>query len=289
MANRLISRGAISIALLAVMGSAYILLQVFQNEGYSSGVASGIATLGLVIVTIVYAWSTGRLTLLTQEQVKATKAAYAPNLNASVNFSGDKLEAEIKNTGNGPLKSLTLDFDIVHNQTLYRYRANFESDVGPTSSITTPGDEKVILTPKFRVKVVEEKKDIWEKVRSFVNGDFQTSVTGLANDKKYGDLIQDLRPGEVNLEEAYLPIYVTFRYTDILEEKQYTEKEMQGQAASLREDSLGDSISGAYGFMYSTYDFPDTRKEYLRNAIFGEGDGYTNKSTYEETIETESV
>ena len=287
--RRLISIGTTVIAISAIGYSAFIIHQVIQTDGYSPEVASGIATLGLVTVTIWYAWSTGRLTGLYKEEIRATKATYAPNLNPSCDLNEDSLEVNIENTGSGPAKSLTIDFDIIHEQTAYRYRADVVDDVGPNSSIATPGDENIVLTPRFKKPKVNVSKSFWDKIASFAFGEFRSPVTGASEVKGYDKLISEFRSNSDNPEEVYLSVSLTVRYTDILQEKQYTESRLQNHRASISRDGLGNSISDAYEVMHFVYNSPETRREYLRNVFLGKGEVPKDTIEYVEEVETEST
>lgn len=277
----------ILLALLAVAYASYILYRVLQSEGYSSQLASGIATLGLVLITIWYAWSTGKLTDLTKSQIEATRATYAPNINVSIDFVGDNLEAEIENTGNGPAKSLILDFDIVHGETIYRYRAEFESDLEASSAIQSPNETKVMLTPKFRVQKVEANRGLIYNIKRFAFGEFDRSITGLSEINEYNQLRGHLRSKHENPNKIFLETYCSIRYDDILQEKEYLEKSHGDCAISLARDSLEEAISREYQVMNHLYNPIETRREYLRKLLF-DGEYERNIVMHKEDIKTES-
>jgi len=288
MSNRTVRILVTLISVSAIVCSIYVLYRSVQANGYSSGVASGIATLGLVVVTIWYARSTGKLTNLTQEQIKATKMGYAPNLNVEIDLQEDNLVAEIENTGNGPARSLTIDFDVIHNQTAYRYRAKFKSDVGENSIIKTPDKDKVVLTPEFEVPKVDPNVGTGRKVLEFAFGRFDNTVRGMSEVKKYGELIEQFRSDYEDYSEVFPPVHCTVRYTDIAEEKSYSEEKLQNHRASLSDNSLK-GISEANQFMHGIHQSPDTRLEYLQNFLLGNGDSPSKTIMRVEEIETEST
>lgn len=162
-------------------------------------------------------------------------------------------------------------------------------DIGPNSSIATPGDKNIVLTPKFKKPKIDVSRNLWEKIASFVFGEFGNPVTGASEVKDYDELISDFRSNSDNPEEVYLSVSVTVRYIDILQEKQYTESRLQNHRASISRDELENSISDAYEVMHFIYNSPETRRDYLRNIFLGKGEAPENTIEYVEEVETESI
>jgi hypothetical protein len=213
---------------------------------------------------------------------------YAPNLNVEIGLDKDSLVAEIENTGNGPARSLTIDFDVIHNRTAYRYRAKFKSDVGESSSVKSPGKNKVLLTPKFAVPEVDPNVGTRRKVLEFALGRFDSTVRGMSEVKQYEELIEQFRSDHEDYSEVFLPVHCTVRYTDIAEEKSYSEEKLQNHRASLSDNSL-EGISEANQFMHGIHQSPDTRLEYLQNIFLGNRDSPSKTNIKVENIETEST
>ena len=105
--------------------------------------ASGLSTIILVLVTLIY-------TLNTREQVSATRASYAPALDIEVTPNADYLSIGITNRGEGVAKDIVVTVRI--NE--YEYRAYISESLRPGQRLESTYGEtegRLSIVPRFYV------------------------------------------------------------------------------------------------------------------------------------------
>ena len=251
----------LQLSLVVLFGSlGYILYTVYHNEGISSGTANVFSTVVLVVITAWYARSTHKLLKVTDAQTKATKATYAPKIDSDIEWDDNRISLDISNRGLGVAKDIEIEVSLFTNEMgkhesgdAYRYIAHLKESLPPGKKIVSDNnDNSITLEPRFFV----EKAD--PELRDYVSRhghDYYEPLveSGFIDEDTMNYLIDRIEQGRggaeslpsegMNLDELitsfqeehgnhpYPIIYVNIEYRDVVGDKTYSEKVVDGARA----------------------------------------------------------
>lgn len=144
-----------------VIGSLWSLYQAYRTSQYSPTFASAFATFTLVVITAWYAWSTRKLLGATQAQTEATRASFAPHLDARLHSRGpDFFNIDLVNRGQGVATDIEVEARIYTSQLgdfsvgdRYRFRAHVIPSLPQNTSLGGGPGTGVQIKPKFFTEV----------------------------------------------------------------------------------------------------------------------------------------
>lgn len=147
--------------LVLVIGSLWSLYQAYQTSQYSPTFASAFATFTLVVITAWYAWSTRKLLGATQAQTEATRASFAPHLDARLHSRGpDFFTVDLVNRGQGVATDVEVEARIYTEQLgdfsvgdRYRFKAHVIPSLPPNTSLGGGPGTGMQIKPKFFTEV----------------------------------------------------------------------------------------------------------------------------------------
>lgn len=146
------------------IGSLWSLYQAYQTAQYSPAFASAVATFTLVVITAWYAWSTRKLLGATQAQTEATRASFAPHLDARLHSRGpDFFSVDLVNRGQGVATDIEVEARIYTTQLgdfsvgdRYRFKAHVIPSLPPNTSLGGGPGTAVQIKPKFFTAVSDK-------------------------------------------------------------------------------------------------------------------------------------
>lgn len=151
--------------------SLWSLFQAYQTAKYSPALASAVATFTLVVITAWYAWSTRKLLGATQNQTEATRASFAPHLDARLQSRGpDFFSVDLVNRGQGVATDIEIEARIYTSRLgdfstgdRYRFKAHVIPSLPPNTSLGGGPGKAVQIKPKFFTAVSENN---FKEIRS---------------------------------------------------------------------------------------------------------------------------
>lgn len=175
-----------------------------EQLGNISSLATVLMAAANLILVIYYA----RLFKENKEQTKAQKAAYTPKIDAIGKIKDNKLAFKIINRGNGIASNIELKTKIETSRLRnYELKYKMEESLDSHKKINNPENPSgyLKLDPEFLLEVKEGEK-IKEDLKSLFNYEREKEGTFELDDLEF------------------LNIKVNLTYTDILEDKKYTEE-----------------------------------------------------------------
>ena len=200
-------------------------------EWWLTQAAPGFGGLASAILIIYYA----KLFKSNQEQTKATKASYAPSIDAKVEYGEDHIDLTLINRGQGVAKNIQFVIEVTVDEESTGYLVDFDVTLQP-GQVIKYGD--VGKTARLKPTVID--------------------VTRGISSPHHQILLSDL------LEKSE-SIYFSMRvgYTDILEERFYNEEIVGGGTKYRGENGLDSILINPYVY------FPWATRPHQQITIFG--------------------
>lgn len=204
--------------LISVLGVIVLMIFTLLTDALSPSGVTGLATILLVLVTIIY-------TENTREQAQATRASYAPSLDLKIHPKRNHLAFDITNRGEGVARNITIRMKIAN----YEYHAHVSDSLSPGEQLYSPyGPEKdrVAVVPRFYEPRMERRDpDRTPPRRALKQGDrsplkTMTDMQGSAQLTlpELFVLKQEMRGGwVVPSGELFVPLNIEVTYTDVTE------------------------------------------------------------------------
>lgn len=144
--------------------SFWSIYRAYEATGYSTAFASAVGTLTLVIITGWYAWSTRKLLGATQAQTKATRASFAPHIDARLHSRGpDFFAVDLVNSGHGLATDIEIEARIYTEKSglhsmgkRYRYVCHINPSLPPGTGLGGGRGKGVQIKPNFFTEVSDK-------------------------------------------------------------------------------------------------------------------------------------
>lgn len=260
-----------AVVFLLVLVLGYIAAELYWTEGITATTVSAISTVVLVLITAWYARSTHRMLNATNLQTKATRAAYAPNLDVKiVDWIEDGFILNICNRGLGTAKDVRIEVSLFDSEDgaygageAYRYIGYIQQSIPPEKSLVSPPEERLFeVYPRFFTSLVDVKLSDFHKVTKnnqdgsgLAKIDGNNSINYLIDRiyrgkggneyfpsecMEFDEIIQDI--GGRSNDAIYPIVHVDVYYKDIIGDKQYDEKVADGIRIQLERDDIDTEV-----------------------------------------------
>lgn len=209
---------------LIVIILAVTLLMVFglYANALSPSIVTGLGTVLLVLVTVIY-------TINTHEQTRATRASYAPSLDVSIYPKSDHLSFEIINRGEGVARNIVLRVRVGE----YEYHGHIADSLSPGERLFTPygpSDDRVAVVPRFYEPRIERRDAKRTSPRRALKQGSESPLTAMRNIHGVAqlslpeliELKQQIRGGWTTPNgDLFLPLHIEATYTDVTESNNF--------------------------------------------------------------------
>jgi len=212
----------LTIFLLSILGITMLMIFALYTDALTPSGVTGLATVLLVLVTIVY-------TINTREQAHATRASYAPSLDIKVYPKTDHLAFDITNRGEGVARNIVLQVRIGDHE----YHGYITDSLSPGEQLYSPygpDNNRVAVVPRYYEPRIERRdREQTPPRRALKQGQkspmkTMTDILGSAQLTlpELLEMKQQIGGGwTMPNGDLYVPLEIKITYTDVTEKSDF--------------------------------------------------------------------
>lgn len=219
--------------------------------GFVNALGAGItaiATLILAVLTAVYVYTTRGMLEVSQSQVSAMRASYAPVIDVTVDPKPQQLELRVTNRGRGTATNTSIMVSLEAGDRGFRYVGRISRPIGE-------GEKVAGVSPRAKGTAMESRSV--EEMESLL----------LAPTLRAGSEVHTLPDLLTVLDEedgTYTRLDLTVSCTDVIEEREYNFKPLEDKALSTESANLQAAFrSVAAGTITIRGPPPDSLRDYF--------------------------